>query len=72
MLLLLLETKNGVNGKSIQLMEELDEGKYEIFRGLYGQGQTEQGRWESKGIYNDLDNALGVYVSLIPGLLDKH
>ena len=69
MLMLLLETKNGINGKAIRLMEEADEGKYQIWRGQYEQGLTEQGRWENKGEYTDLDNALGVYLTLIPGLV---
>ncbi|MBA7597923.1 hypothetical protein ES703_04931 [subsurface metagenome] len=71
MFILLLETKNGVNGKAIRLMEDQDEGKYQIWRGQYEPGQTEQGKWEQKGEYTDLDNALGVYCTLIPSLLDS-
>lgn len=70
MVMLILETKNGINGKALRLSE--DEGKYYIWRGQYEPGQTEVGRWETKGKYTELGPALSVYLSLIPGLLDKH
>ncbi len=66
---LLLETKNGLNGKAIRLMELPDDGEYQIWRGQYAPGLTETARWDVKGRYTDLDNALGVYLPLIPGLV---
>lgn len=69
MLMLLLETKNGVNGKALRLMVDQNEEKYEIWKGQYGPQQTETCRWEPKGEYTDLDNALGVYLSLIRGIV---
>lgn len=71
MLILLLETKNGVDGKALRLMEVSDEGKYQIWRGQYDPGQTDQGKWENKGEYTELANALGVFCTLIPSLLDR-
>ena len=66
MFIVLLQTVNK-DGEVLRLNKEVDEEKYEIHRGQYTGGQ---GRFTIKGTYQDLDNAIGVYCSLIPGFIN--
>lgn len=63
--ILILETKNK-NGEVLKLQKDLDAEKYTILRGQY---YGEQGRFEIKGSYRDLGNALGVYCEVLKGLV---
>ena len=65
--LILLETKNGLNGKTLRLLKEVDGEHYQILRGLM---TGDQGRFELKGTYDDRDIAIGVYTFILPGLLE--
>ena len=65
MFILLLESKN-VEGEVLRLQKELDHGRYTILRGEY---TGEQGRFQQKGSYADLGNALGVYCEVMKGFV---
>lgn len=63
----LLETKNGLNGKALRLMKEVDGEHYQILKGVL---TGEHGRWEVKGTYDDQNTAIGVYLFHLPRLLE--
>lgn len=64
MQILLLESQN-VDGEILRLMKEIDQKEYSILRG-------KDNRFQVKGTYEDLANAVGVYLEVMRGFVKDY